>query len=115
MALQKEENKELSEKLEKIVSKEPGKFWKESDLRFKKKKAKNKAKELLKNFTLFLGDNGALKEYWTDKLEAKRNASLAIAEIYKLPLKVGQYLDNEKCIEMYFSFWEDVKEELEKL
>jgi hypothetical protein len=77
--------------------------------------SKEKAKELLKTFTLFLGDDGALKEYWTDKLEAKRNASLAIAEIYKLPLKVGQYFDSEKNIEMYYSYWEEVKQEIEKL
>jgi hypothetical protein len=35
---------------------------------------KEKAKDIIKKHTLFLGDNGALKEYWTDDLEARRHA-----------------------------------------
>jgi hypothetical protein len=50
-----------------------------------------------------------------DNNRAKQSALIAVDEIYKLPLKVGQYLDNEKKIEMYFSYWENVKEEIENL
>ena len=64
---------------------------------------KQKAKQLLKAHTLYEGDNGALKEYWTDKLEAKRHVLITIKEIQKYAL-------TPTC-----DFLEKVKKELEKL
>ena len=64
---------------------------------------KEKAAELIVNYQL------KCKSLNYD--EAKECALIAVDEIYKLPLKVGQYLDNEESIEMYYAFWEDVKEE----
>ncbi|WP_296683534.1 hypothetical protein [Flavobacterium sp.] len=77
---------------------------------------KQKAKELIKKHTLYQGDNGALREYYTDKLEAKRHCIKTIDEIYNLScLKIGQYLKSYYDKENYYSFWEEVKSEIENL
>ena len=47
--------------------------------------------------------------------EAKKCALICVDEIYKLnQLKVGRY-EGERDIEMYYSYWEDVKQEIEKI
>jgi hypothetical protein len=50
-----------------------------------------------------------------DKHTAKECALIAVGEIYKLDLKVGQYLDEEDDKDNYYSYWEDVKREIERL
>jgi hypothetical protein len=44
---------------------------------------KEEAIELIESHTLYEGDNGALKEYYTDNLEAKRHALISINEKIK--------------------------------
>jgi len=75
---------------------------------------KEKAEDLLKKHTIFLGDNGC-DEIWTDILDAKRHAIQTINEIYDLNLRTGMHLDEFSDSKYYFSYWEDVKTELEKL
>ena len=75
---------------------------------------KEKAKDLLKKHTIFLGDNGC-DEFWKDILDAKRHAIQTINEIYDLNLRTGMYLDEYSEARDYFAYWEDVKNELEKL
>ena len=47
--------------------------------------------------------------------KAKQCALIAVDEIYKLDLKVGQYLDEENDQDNYYSYWEDVKHEIRRL
>jgi len=46
---------------------------------------------------------------------AKRCAVVCVDEIYKLPLKIGMYLDEFADKESYYSFWEDVKTAINKI
>lgn len=69
--------------------------------------AKEKAKELVKNHTIFQGDDGTLCEYWTDNLEAIRHASLTVNEIIKS-------LENINEIDETI-YWINVKQELQEL
>lgn len=46
---------------------------------------------------------------------AKQCALVAANEIYNLDLKVGAYLDTDPDKENYYSYWEDVKTEIEKM
>ena len=72
---------------------------------------KEKAKDIIKKHTIFLGDNGALKEYWTDDLDARRHAIKTVDEIIKA-------LDPRKSDYMYkqqIEFYKEVKQEIQKL
>lgn len=53
----------------------------------KNKSPKEFAEELIEMHTLYLGDDGALNEFWTDKLDAIRHASITLREIYQLGAK----------------------------
>lgn len=46
---------------------------------------------------------------------AKACALICVGKIYKLDLKVGQFLDNFKDKNMYYSYWEEVEEEIKKI
>ena len=46
---------------------------------------------------------------------AVRCALVAVDEIYKLKLNIGQHLEEFEDKENYYSFWEEVKNEIEKL
>ena len=68
--------------------------------------AKDKAKELVHRF---------LQIYDGRVPQAKQCALICVDEIYKLNnLDVGRY-EGEQNIEMYYSYWEEVKQEIEKL
>jgi hypothetical protein len=66
---------------------------------------KEKAIELIGRHTLFLGDDGALNEYWTNELEAKRHSIKTVNEILNLPFE----FQSER------KYWQEVKQEIEKL
>jgi hypothetical protein len=61
----------------------------------KQQTAVDKAKELIKKMT-------------------KQYALIAVDEIYKLNLKTGAYLDSDSDKINYYSYWEEVKQEIEK-
>jgi len=46
---------------------------------------------------------------------AKQCALIAVGEMYKLDLIHGQHLETDQYKEMYYSYWEEVKTEIEKL
>lgn len=46
---------------------------------------------------------------------ARQSALICVSEIYKLKLEIGAYLDEMPNKENYYSYWEDVKSELENL
>ena len=48
-----------------------------------------------------------------DKM-TKQYALIAVDEIYKLNLKTGAYLDSDSDKINYYSYWEEVKQEIEK-
>ena len=89
---------------------------------------KEKAKELIKKHTIFLGDNGALEEYWTDELDAKRHSIITVNEIinyheslYNKGLK-DVYIELSSKIKIYndvlnpsLKYLQEVKREIEKL
>jgi hypothetical protein len=76
---------------------------------------KEKAKELMSKFIgISLSQVNELVDGIRIRL-AKESTLLLVDEIYKLPLKIGQYLDEEINVEMYFSFWEEVKQEIQLL
>jgi len=47
-----------------------------------------------------------------DKM-TKQYALIAVDEIYKLNLKTGAYLDSDSDKINYYSYWENVKKEIE--
>lgn len=53
------------------------------------KSPKEFAEELIEMHTLYLGDDGALNEFWTDKLDAIRHASITVREMYQFGTKNG--------------------------
>lgn len=64
---------------------------------------KEKAEELVDKFTLYLGTDVTGQEYYVNELDAKRCALIAVDEILQLcPLANRDY-------------WEQVKQEIEKL
>jgi hypothetical protein len=69
---------------------------------------KKKAKELVSKFTIYLGNDINDNEVWTDILEAKLYASLAVEEIMKA-------LDDVLFPNPFSQYWEEVKKEIEKL
>ena len=46
---------------------------------------------------------------------AKQCALIAVEEVYNLNLKVGQHLDEDDDKDNYYSYWEEVRREIEKL
>ena len=72
---------------------------------------KQKAKELVAK----MKDQFFMERDNVKVLKAKQCALICVDEIYKLnQLKVGRY-EGERDIEMYYSYWEDVKQEIEKI
>jgi hypothetical protein len=69
--------------------------------------AQEKAEELIENMLFCY--QGHIDEY-----TARQCALVAVEEIYKLNLKVGFYLITDEDKEMYYSFWEDVKDAIEQ-
>lgn len=66
---------------------------------------KEKAKELVDKFIQINGN----------AFFAKECALVAVDEIYKLRMNHGQYLDYDLDKVNYYSYWEEVKQEIEKL
>ena len=52
---------------------------------------------------------------WFNKNIAKQCALIAVDEIYKLTLNIGQHLEEFEDKANYYSYWEEVKQELEQL
>ena len=75
--------------------------------------ARLKAEELVLKYLRI--DNNT-KE-WFNKNMAKQCALIAVEEIYNggLHLRYGVYLDEFEDKQNYYSYWEEVKEEVEKL
>lgn len=71
---------------------------------------KEKAEELVTKMYVNQWRNNTM-EYKT----AKQCALIAVDEIYKTNLKYGVYLENDWDKTYYYSYWEEVKEEIEKL
>ena len=65
--------------------------------------AQEKAQELIDNMLFCYQGH-------IDKYTAIQCAFVAVEEIYKLKLKTGFYLITDEDKEMYYSFWEDVRD-----
>ena len=72
---------------------------------------KEKAHELVLKYLRI--DNNT-KEWFNIHI-AKQCALIAVDEIYKLNLKIGQHLEDFSDKENYYSYWEEVKQELESI
>ncbi len=70
---------------------------------------KDKALELIKSHTLYQGDDGALGEYWTDTLEAKKHALITINACIEA-LDIHQWQNRNEI-----DYWKEVKLNLEEL
>lgn len=75
--------------------------------------AKKKANELFGQFYGRLEHNFSEEASPHEKFIVKHCVWIVIQEIYKLNLKKGAYLETDFNKENYFSFWEDVKKEVE--
>lgn len=67
---------------------------------------------------LFDKMNGAQDEFGNYPMcfdTAKQCAMIAVDEIYKTNLKHGAYIETDWDKTYYYSYWEDVKQEIEKL
>jgi len=71
---------------------------------------KEKAKELVEKYDTTL-------TYLESKSKAKECALIAVDEIYNggLNLRYGAYLDEFEDKQNYYSYWEDVKQEINNL
>lgn len=67
---------------------------------------KEKARDLVNKFTLFLGTDLEGNEYYVEQLEAKQCALIAVDEM----LKVAFFADDK-----IYNFYLEVKQEIEKL
>lgn len=80
--------------------------------------AKEKAKQLTDRFYFSLPNNGSftginnVNSRWE---EGKKCALIAVDEVSKLQLNIGQHLKEDEDKMNYYSYWEEVKEEIEKL
>ena len=74
-------------------------------------KAKDKAKELVDKY------NDEELFYLLTFRQAKQCALIAVDEIYNggLHLRYGAYLDEFEDKQNYYSYWEEVKQEINKL
>ena len=52
---------------------------------------KDYAEYLIEMHTLYLGDDGALNEFWTDKLDAIRHANNTLKQMYEFGRLNGLY------------------------
>ena len=75
--------------------------------------AKQKANQLFGEFYGRLEHNFSEEASPHEKFIVKHCVLIAIKEIYKLKLKPGAYLETDFFKENYYSFWDDVKKELE--
>ena len=75
---------------------------------------KEKAKELVKKHTIFLGDDGALKEYWTDELDAKRHSLKTINEILEELFEMA-IVTGSSYVRKNIDYYQEVKQEIENL
>lgn len=75
---------------------------------------KEKANELWTTYRFALSIKNAPLGEQKD-LIAKQCALIAIEEIYNLRMTHGQYLDYDVDKINYYSYWEDVKQEIQKL
>jgi predicted proteasome-type protease len=76
---------------------------------------REKALQLCQKFG-YLGIKWEQAEYTTLSLEnAKECALIAVDEIYKTNLKHGAYIETDWDKTYYYSYWEDVKHEIQKL
>ena len=75
--------------------------------------AKKKANELFGQFYSRLEHNFSEEASPHEKFIVKQCVWLVIQEMYKLDLKKGAYLETDVDKENYYSFWEDVKKEVE--
>ena len=48
-------------------------------------------------------------------LTIKQSCNIVVDEICKLRLNIGQHLNTDEDKENYYSYWEQVKEEIQKL
>jgi len=69
---------------------------------------KEKAEELVSKF------KDIKDAYYIDEL-AKERALIAVDEIYKLTLNIGQHLEEFEDKANYYSYWEEVKQHIEQL
>ena len=79
----------------------------------RKDSAKKKANELFGQFYSRLEHNFSEEASPHEKFIVKQCAWIVIQEMYKLNLKTGAYLETDVDKENYYSFWEDVKKEVE--
>jgi hypothetical protein len=72
-----------------------------------------KAKELVDKFY----QEAPLDEikFYSNDVMAKSCALIAVDEIYKLKLIIGQHLEDIENKENYYSYWEEVKHEINKI
>ncbi len=78
---------------------------------------KEKAKELVELFTSFSSNEATTEDgfIYSETIQlwnAKQCALIAAKEIYKMDLIPGQYPDDCKNKTSYFSYWEEVMEEI---
>jgi hypothetical protein len=71
----------------------------------------NETKEKSGKFNEELGNDVLI--YWNEL--AKQSALIAVDEIYKLKLIIGQHLEDIENKENYYSYWEEVKQEIQLL
>lgn len=79
----------------------------------RKDSAKKKANKLFGEFYGRLEHNFSEEASPHEKFIVKHCVFIAIKEICKLNLKLGAYLETDVDKENYYSFWEDVKKEVE--
>lgn len=75
--------------------------------------AKKKANNLFGQFYNILEHNFSEEASLHEKFIVKQCVWIVIQEMYKLNLKTGVYLETDVDKENYYSFWEDVKKEVE--
>jgi hypothetical protein len=77
---------------------------------------KEKAKELVRKFTLYLGTDAVGEEYYASELDAKRCAIIAVDEIVEIFefMVVASNLEDHKLVAI-LNYWDEVRQEIEKL
>lgn len=76
---------------------------------------KEKARELVKKFTLYLGTDAVGEEYYASELDAKRCALIAVDEIVEIfEFMVASNLENHQFMAI-LNYWDEVKQEIEKM
>lgn len=75
---------------------------------------KDKAKKLVEKFMSIDSDSEKFDGFKMKTFYAQRCALIAVEEIYKTNLIFGRY-EYEENPEFFYSYWEEVKQEIEKL